>query len=441
MRKKQTNTLLSALAFAVVCATVSVPTLLVAGDAVAQEQKASDKKTRRVPTLRGKVYEQLARAQSAADDAGNVEEAIAILKEVEDKSDSMNSYEKAMMYNFFGFIYYNDENYDKALESFENVVNQQPIPEKFEMSTLFSLAQLHLMQGNYDRTIEFIERWEVLNDGVIPPKNKVLKAQAYYQNKQYQESADWITQAIDEHEAEGMLPDEAWLILHRAVYYELKQPEKVKDILIKLVKLYSEPKYWIQLAGMYGELGEERKQLAIMETAYQQGFVESPADIFNMAQLYYYHRAPYKGALLMEQAMKEGVLEENLRNLKFLGQSWTLAKEQDKAIPVMMQAAELSEDGELDAQLAQILLNEQRWDDAIAAADRAVEKGEMRNPGLVYLIKGMALYNQKQYALALNQLAEAEKHQKSRAMAQQWKQFVQSEKRQAEIIETEFGNS
>ena len=65
----------------------------------------------------------------------------------------------------------------------------------------------------------------------------------------------------------------------------------------------------------------------------------------------------------------------------------------------------------------------------------------MRNPGLVYLIKGMALYNQKQYALALNQLAEAEKHQKSRAMAQQWKQFVQSEKRQAEIIETEFGNS
>ena len=67
MRKKQTNTLLSALAFAVVCATVSVPTLLVAGDAVAQEQKASDKKTRRVPTLRGKVYEQLARAQSAAE--------------------------------------------------------------------------------------------------------------------------------------------------------------------------------------------------------------------------------------------------------------------------------------------------------------------------------------------------------------------------------------
>ena len=441
MMKKQTNTLLSALAFAFASATVSVPSMLVANDAVAQEQKASEKKTRRVPTLRGKVYEQLARAQTAADEAGNIEEAIAILKEVEDKSDSMNAYEKAMMYNFFGFIYYNNEDYAKALESFAKVVEQQPIPEKFEMTTLFSLAQLNLMQGNYDDTITYLERWESLNTGPVPPKNKVIKAQAYYQNKQYKEAATWIAEAIAGHEAEGMIPDEGWLILQRAIHYELKQPAKVKDVLVKMVKLFDEPKYWIQLAGMYGELGEERKQLAIMETAYQRGFVNSAADVFNMAQLYYYHRVPYKGAKLMEQAMNDGVLEKNLRNLKFLGQSWSLAKEQDKAIPVMMQAAELSEDGELDAQIAQILLNEERFDEAIAAADRAVEKGDLRNPGLVYLIKGMALYNKKQYALALDQLAEAEKHQKSRAMAQQWKQFVQGEKRQADAIAAELGAS
>ncbi len=438
MKNVTFKSLFSALALSALTLT-SVSTLaLVSGQVQAQEQKASEKKTRRVPTLRSKVYEQLARAQSAADEDGDIPEAISILEEVESKADSMNSYEKAMMYNFYGFIYYNDEQYEKALDAFEKVVDQQPIPEKFEMTTLFSLAQLHLMQGNYAKTIQFLERWEALHEGAIPPKNEVLKAQAYYQNKEYEKAADWITQAISEHEAEGMIPDEGWLILQRAVYYELKQPEKVKDVLVKLVKLFNEPKYWTQLAGMFGELGEERKQLAIMEAAYQQGYVESAADIFNLAQLYYYHRAPYKGALLMEQAMKDGVLEENLRNLKFLGQSWSLAKEQDKAIPVMMQAAELADDGELDAQLAQILLNEERWDEAIAAADRAVEKGDLRNPGLVYLVKGMALYNQKQYALALNQLAEAEKHQKSRAMAQQWKQFVSSEKQSAERLAAEL---
>ena len=439
MKKITFRSLFSALALSALTLMSAGSLALVSGNVQAQEQKASEKKTRRVPTLRSKVYEQLARAQAEADDAGNVDEAISILKEVEDKSESMNSYEKAMMYNFFGFIYYNDEQYDNALASFEKVVDQQPIPEKFEMTTLFSLAQLHLMQGNFAKTIQFLDRWEGLQEGAIPPKNKVLKAQAYYQNKEYEKAADWISQAVREHEAEGMLPDEGWLILQRAVYYELKQPEKVKDVLVKMVKLYNEPKYWTQLAGMFGELGEERKQLAIMEAAYQQGYVQSAADIFNLAQLYYYHRAPYKGARLMEQAMKDGVLEQNLRNLKFLGQSWSLAKEQDKAIPVMMQAAELSDDGELDAQVAQILLNEERWEDAIASADRAIEKGDLRNPGLVYLVKGMALYNQGQYALALNELAEAEKHQKSRAMAQQWKQFVSSEKQSAERLAAEFG--
>lgn len=429
--------LLSAVSLSAALLVSCISVALVSTSVQAQEVKASDKKTRKVPTLRSKVYEQLARAQAAADE-DKIDEAIEILSEVEDKMDSMNSYERAMMYNFYGFIYYNAEQYDKALDSFAQVVEQQPIPEKFEMTTLFSLAQLNLMQGNYDKSIQYLERWEALNPGPVPPKNLILKAQAYYQNKDYAKAEPFIAKAIADHEAEGMIPDENWLILQRAIYYELKQPEKVKNVLIKLVKLFDEPKYWIQLAGMYGELGEERKQLAIMESAYQRGYIESPADIFNLAQLYYYHKVPYKGALLMEQAMEQGTLEKNLRNLRFLGQSWTLAKEQDKAIPAMQSAAEMSEDGELDAQLAQILLNAERWDEAISAADNAVQKGDLRNPGIVHLIKGMALYNKKQYALALNELAEAEKHQKSKAMAQQWKRFVETEKTQKERLQADI---
>lgn len=435
MRLRKANALLTALTFGLSVMAMSAPVMLVAGNAVAQEIKASDKKTRKVPTLRSTVYEQLSRAQNAADEEGDTAKAIGILNEVESKIHSMNSYERAMMYNFYGFIYYNDEQYEKAIASFESVVKQQPIPRKFEMTTVFSLAQIHLQQGNYEKTIQNIEHWEDLNKGKAPVKNKVLKAQAYYQNKQYEAAETQITAAIEEQEAEGMLPNEGWLILQRAIYYELKQPEKVKDVLIKMVKLFNEPKYWIQLAGMYGELGEERKQLAMMETAYQQGFIDSAGDIFNLAQLYYYHRAPYKGALLMEQAIEDGTLPANLRNLKFLGQSWSLAKEQSKAIPVMMQAAELSDDGQVDAQVAQVLLNEQRWEEAIAAADRAIDKGGLRNPGMAHLIKGMALYNTQKYALALNQLAEAEKHQRSRAMAQQWRQFVQNEKTSAEQLD------
>ena len=425
-------------AIAVVVGTSTAPLLVGEQQVLAQEQKASERKTRKTPALRAKVYDQLARAQALADE-GKTAEAIEALDSVKDRSSSMNSYEMAMMYNFYGFIYYNEENFDKAIESFESVVQQQPIPESFEQTTLFSLAQLHMMRGNYAKTLEFLERWEALQTGPIPPKNLVLKAQAMYQNKDYKAASGYINQAIElqENSEEGYKVEENWYVLQRAIYYELKQPKEVTEVLEKMVRLFNKPQYWIQLAGMYGELGEEKKQLAIMETAYQKGFITSGSDMFNLAQLYYYHQVPYKGALVMQQAMEQGVLEENLRNLKFLAQSWSLAKEDEKAVPVMVAAAELSEDGELHAQLAQTYLNMEEYDKAIEASKTAIDKGELRNPGVAHLILGMALFNKEKYAESLNQLAEAEKFNRSKRMAQQWRRFVTSEKESKEQLQAQ----
>lgn len=403
----------------------------------ATASKASDKKTRKVPTLRGRVYEQLSRAQAFADN-DQPDEAFAVLKEVEGKKSSMNSYEIAMLYNFYAFIHYGLEDADKALEYFKKVVAQTPIPESFEQSTVFTLAQLSLMQGDYKASIDYLQRWETLNRSKIPPKHFFIKAQAYYQDKQFEQAAQFIEQAVSEKEAAGMLPDEGWLILQRAIYYELKEPRKVKDVIVKLVKLYDEPKYWIQLGGMYGELEMEKHQLAIMEAAYQQGYLTKGGDLFNMAQLYYYHKAPIKCANVMQSAMDDGLLDENLRNLKFLGQCLQLAKENEKAIPVMRAAADLSPDGELYAQLSQLFLNIDRFDDAIATAELALEKGDLRNQGTVHLVLGMSYYNQRQFVKALDQLAEAEEFKNTRAMARQWQQFVSGEKRTYEAIRADL---
>ncbi|WP_395344846.1 tetratricopeptide repeat protein [Ningiella sp. W23] len=391
------------------------------------EVKLGDKKTRRTPALRARVYEQLARAQ-AAGDAGNIEEAIEILDIVKSKQSSMNSYERAMMHNFYGFIYYGEERFDETIAAFKQAIDQSPIPISFEQTTLYSLAQLSMMQGDYAQVVDYLERWEALNDGKIPPKNRILKAQALYQNKDFEGAKKYIEEAIANHEADGFLPDENWLTLQRAIYFELKQPEKVKDIIAKLIRLYDEPKYWIQLAGMYGELDREEEQLATMEIAYQRGFITSASDTYNLAQLYYYHGVPYKGAKLMEDAIASGLLESNLRNLKFLGQSWQRAKEDKKAVPVMQMAAELSDDGEIDAQLALLHFNLEEYEQAITSANTALEKGGLDNAGNTHMVLGLALYNTRQFALALDELAKAESFSGSRAAARQWTRYVEREK-------------
>lgn len=420
----------------------AAPLVLDGQSVMAQEQAAGEKKTRRTPALRSRVYDQLARAQALADQ-GSTADAIEALNSVEARSRSMNSYELAMMYNFYGFIYYNAEDYDNAIASFAKVVEQSPIPESLEQGTLYSLAQLHMMRGNYDETIENLERWEALQQGQIPAKNLVLKAQAMYQKKDYQAAIGYMNEAIElqENSEQGFKVEENWYVLQRAIYYELKQPENVTQVLEKMVKLFDKPEYWIQLGGMYGELGDEKKQFAILEAAYQQGYITKSSDVFNLAQLYYYHQVPYKGARLMEQAMDNGVLEDNLRNLKFLAQCWSLAKENEKAIPVMAKAADLSEDGEMDAQLAQIYLNTEQWDKAIASANTALEKGDLQNQGVTHLVLGMAYFNKRNFVESINQLAEAEKHSSSRAMARQWGKYVQTEKVSYERLKAELGSS
>ena len=430
---------------AMLVATLTVPALVSApalAKAQAQSAAPTERKTRRTPALRARVYDQLARAQKLGD-AGDTAAAVTVLDKVKAKSKSMNSYEKAMMYNFYGFIYYNAEDYSQAIAAFEQVVAQQPIPESFEQSTLFSLSQLSLMQGEYDQSIAYLERWESLQTGPIPAKNHLLKAQARYQQQSYEQALTHINSAIEvvENDPEQGVADENWYILQRAIYYELKQPKRVTEILVKLVRHYDQPKYWLQLGGMYGELGAEQKQLAIMETAYQRGYVETGADIFNLAQVYYYHQVPYKAARLMQAAFDQGKLEANLRNLRFLSQCWAAAQEHAKAVPVMRIAAGLATDGELDAQLSQIFLNNEQWDDAIAAARTSLQKGDLRNPGTSHLVLGMALFNKQQFNAALNELAKAEKYPASKKMAQQWRSYVDTEKQAFARRQAELGSS
>ena len=442
MIKARMNLVACALLGATLYVAPAVSVNIDGGIASAQESEAkAERKLKRVPALRGKVYEQLARAQKFADE-GDVQQGLSVLDEVQSKASSMNSYELAMLYNFYGFIYYNEEDYQKAFESFKQVVAQQPIPESFEQTTLFSLAQLSMMQSKYDEVLSYLDRWDGLNNGKVPAKNFVLRAQAMYQNKDYQKASEFIEKAIatQEENPDDGIADENWYILQRAIYYELKQPKKVTDVLVKLVRYYDKPKYWLQLGGMYGEIGQEKKQLAVMEAAHQMGYVESGADMFNLAQLYYYHQVPYKGAELMEEAIADGKLKRNLKNLRFLSQCYAASKDSDKAIPVMQQAAELSDDGELNAQLAQLYLNSDQWELAIDNARMALDKGDIRSPGTAHLVIGMALFNQQRFAEALNALAEAEKFKRTKKMAKQWQKYVSSEKSSFEQIQAELSS-
>lgn len=396
---------------------------------------AQEQKTKRVPALREKVYSQLARAQKLADD-GDAKAGLEALDSIQERSSSMNSYEIAMMHNFYGFIYYNENDLDKAIASFEKVVNEDAIPETLRVSTTFSLAQLAMANSDYEKVIKYLAQWDVINDKPKTDAYYVLKSQAYYQLKDYQKGIENINLAIAEADSKGEMPKENWLILQRAMYYSLNQSDKVVEVLERLVKLYNKPEYWVQLGGMYGETGAEKKQLAILEAAYQQGFMKSKSDLRQLSQVYLYNGLAFKAANVMSKAMQDGVAEKSAKNYAFVAEAMVQAKEAEKSLAYFEKAADLVTHGQYEQRIAEVSINLEKYEEAADAARKALDKGGLEFESNVYVALGMAQYNLQNFDASILAFEQAEKHKKSQRLAEQWIKYVKREKVHAETLRT-----
>jgi tetratricopeptide (TPR) repeat protein len=393
----------------------------------------AETKTKRVPALREKVYSQLARAQKLADD-GNVQEGLEALDSIKDRSSSMNSYEIAMMHNFYGFIYYNENKLAEAINSFEQVIAEEGIPESLRLSTTFSLAQLAMANSNYIKVSQYLDKWDEINNKPIPESYYILRGQVHYQLKEYNKALGYINAIISLSESKGETPKENWLVLQRALYYSLNQPSNVVKVLEKMVNLYNKPNYWVQLAGMYGEIGEEEKQLAIFEAADQQGYIQSRSQYMQLAQVYMFNGLSYKAALLLQRGQKLKVVENNVKNNAFIAESLVQSREDEKAIVFFKRASEQSEHGNYDQRLAEIYINLELFDEAADAARSALDKGELTFEANAYVALGMAQYNLTNFDASILAFEQAEKHKKSSRLAKQWIKYVKKEKLYADTL-------
>ena len=113
------------------------------------------------------------------------------------------------------------------------------------------------------------------------------------------------------------------------------------------------------------------------------------------------------------------------------------AREYQQALDAYLWADEVSEDGEMLAQAAHVALNLDKNQRATALAKQALEKGEVRNAGNLWLLQGMAAVNQRQYEQAVEAFAKALEFPESKAAAQQWQRYAKSQvDYQARVNET-----
>ncbi len=401
-----------------------------------ESQPKKERETRRTPALRNKVYEKLAEAQAAAE-AKDYRTAAKILDGMiaSGGKKALNSYELANVYNLYAFIYYSEENYGKALQSYENVVKQPDIPLAMEVNTRFTIAQLYFVQEEWEKGIAALLQWFKMTES--PNANAyVLLAQGYYQTKDYNKALFNVEKAIDMYKAKDKLPKEQWYNLARFLYFEKNDVNNTVRVLEELLKHYPKKQYWVQASHMYGEQKKEARQLAAMEAAYVQDMLDKSGEQVTMAYLYLNAEVPYKAAKVLDKGLKNKSIDDKSKNWEIAGNAWRQAQELKKAIPAMEVAASKSESGELYSRLGNVYLDNDQFKKAITAINKGLKRGGIKRPDTARLVLGMAYFNDKQYDKARQAFVAAGRDERSARYAQQWIKYMDSElERQQSLAE------
>lgn len=389
-----------------------------------QREQRDQQKTRQAQAVSKEVYEQIERAQEFID-ADDNQGALRVLNRLYNP-DKLTEYEQVNVLNYLGFVYYNVDDIRNAMDAYGKLLLIPSLEPQTAKATTYTMAQLNMMEERYPQALELLNRWFILETNPAPDPF-ILKAQLFYQLERYSDMVQPIQNAMQVARKRELTVKETWYVLLNFAYFQQEDYVQVRDIQKILLENWPKKRYWFSLAGAFTELGEDQNLVAAYDAAYTQGMLEKESEFVTMAQLFLQREVPYKAATLMEDRMADGTIKKSEKHYRLLSQAWQLSQEDEKAVPALVQAARLSDDGELDIRLGNAYLNLSEYDDCVSSVRTGIRKGGLRNPENANISLGMCLYNLRQYADAKKAFRTAAKVQKSRRTSNQWLRVIDAE--------------
>jgi len=405
-----------------------------------------------------KVYEALEVVDDKGEPAPDMETVLEILNELRNDQANLKSYDRSVMWNSWGYVYFTEGKYTQAMQAYENVINEEEVTLPIRNAAIFTLAQLNMVQENYKKGIELLLEWMDQVEEVTAQSWSLL-GQAYFQVGNYNKSMSSLKTAISMSEEEGYKPKENWYVMLAACISELKQQIGPKNALLQqldiyeiLVNLYPKKLYFIQLGGTYGQLGREKDYMITLKAAHAKDFLDKESEYLALAQLLLLNQNPYWAAQVLVSGQKKivtytetvvdkntgketkvektgPVVRSNEKNLKLLADSWRMAQEIDKAIPVLEQAAKLSKDGKSYVLLGNLYLAEDKLNEAVDSIKKGLKKGKIDKLSQVHLTLGQAYFELQKFEDAKKEfrIAARDKDKKVKTTANNWIKYTENE--------------
>ena len=448
--------------FALLAFGISFPTSYIEAQSSDQKKQIKYKKARALQSKTAKqmakVYEALEEVDDNGEPSPDMETVIEILTVLRNDEANLKSYDRSVVWNSWGYVYFTEGKYDLAMSAYQKVIDEEEVTLPIRNAAIFTLAQLYLVKENYKKGIELILLWMDEVEEVTAQSWSLL-GQAYFQEGNYKKSMSSMKKAISMSEEEGYKPKENWYVIVAACIGELKKEIGEKESLLQqleiyeiLVNLYPKKLYFIQLGGTYGQLGREKDYMITLKAAHAKDFLDKESEYLALAQLLLLNQNPYWAAKVLVSGQKKittttetivdkitgeeskidktgPVVKDNEKNLKLLADSWRMAQEIDKAIPVLERAAKLSKDGKSYVLLGNLYLAEDKLEKAVDSIKKGLKKGKIDKISQVHLTLGQAYFELQKFDEAKKEFRTAarDKDKKVKTTANNWIKYTENE--------------
>jgi predicted Zn-dependent protease len=394
---------------------------LASGTALAQRGKKDDKEplypnaTREEPDLSAsqRIGPKLQDLQDAYFDE-KYDEALELAAEIIGNKRA-NEYEKAFAAQVSAHVWVDRDDYAKAIGHLQQALEFNGLPNDQHYQIMYQVSQMQLAEERYAEALETLNRF-LAETRTEDPKYYAMQGNAHYRLEQYPEAEKALKKAVEMAEK----PDESWLQLLMAVYFETDRMDQAATVAEQLLARNPDDKTLVRnLSSIYLQAEQNDKAAKVLEDAKARGMLTDSADYEQLYKLYYYIEQEDKAVATINEGLEKGILTPTPEIYRVLGDAYYFSERIPQALEAYTAGSKVAEDGMFDFLRARILTELERHKEAKAAAQQALERG-VKQPGNAYLVLGAAELGLDNKGGAVAAYKQAAKYPESKTIAETW---------------------
>ncbi len=328
---------------------------------------------------------------------------------------SKSTYAVSYAHQLLSSVYSELDQDDKSISETQAALDANGMPNDAHFATMYRLAQLQIQAEKYQDGLNTLDKWAA-EGGKTTADSDALRGNAYYRLDKFQDAIDAMKKAI----AASDKTNESWNQILMASYFELNQfPQAAEVAKAALAKNPGDIKLVKQLATVYIQGDNYPAALALLSKAKIDGLITTSDDYVQLAKLYANAEKPKDAAAVLKEGLDKGIVQGDLETYRLLGDTSAQAEDDAGALAAYAKASPLAKDGYVDYQRGYLLYYTEKSREAKEAMDLAIQKGNFKQEGEAYLIRGDANSETKQDAAAMADWKKAAGYPTTKNMAEQ----------------------